>query len=96
MAQRANVEEMIEHFPIPTFGSPPSGWEQLSQIAGSGSLAVFAGYAASVGQPMLACIGGGSACVIWFLKPTARLLRRTFTERVARLTGTPVQPDDFS
>lgn len=25
MAQRANVEELIERFPVPTFGSPPSG-----------------------------------------------------------------------
>lgn len=96
MAQRANVEELIEQFPIPTFGSPPSGWEQLGQIAGSGSLAVFAGYAASIEQPMLACIGGGSAFVIWFLKPTARLVRRTFTERVGRWMGAEVRPEDLT
>lgn len=95
-AQRALIEDQIEQFPLPVFGSPPSGWETVAQSVGSGSAAIFAGYSVTIGQPVIAIIGGVAAFLIWFFKPLAKAARRNFTERAVGWFGGTTEPDDFS
>lgn len=96
LAQRALLEEQIEQFPIPTFGSPPNGWGNLVQIVTSGSCAVYSVDAAWSDQPVMACVGGGVAFAIWFLKPSIRVAQRSWTEKVGRWLRTDVKPEDYT
>lgn len=95
MAQRALIEQQIEGFPVPTFGSPPGGWSKVAQLVTSGSCAVYAVDAAWSNQPILACVGGGVAFAIWFLKPSIKVAQRSWTEKVGRWLGTEVKPEDY-
>jgi hypothetical protein len=72
MAQRAIVEDLIERFPVPIFGSPPNNWATVGQIAGQSSCAIFTGYATWTDRPILVLIGGGTSLLIWFAKPSAK------------------------
>lgn len=94
MEQRRIVEELMERFPVPIFGSPPNAWTALTQLAGTGSCAAFAGYAAWSDQPVLAVIGGGTSLVMWFAKPSAKVVRRSMAERLALKLGTDFRSED--
>lgn len=95
MAQRALIEDQIEQFPIPTFGSPPSEWIKVGRLTGSGVCALFSAHAAWTEQPVLAGISGVGLFVIWFVTPAMKVLQRSFTERVGRWAGTEVKPEDY-
>lgn len=96
MAQRSLLEEQLEQFPVPTFGSPPSGWGKVVQIVTSGSCAIYSVDAAWSDQPVMACVGGGVAFAIWFLKPSIKVAQRSWTEKVGRWLGTEVKPEDYT
>jgi len=95
MAQRALVEEQVEQFPIPIFGSPPSAWKPVARIVGGGTCALYVANAEWSVNPILVGVGGGVAFTIWFFKPSIKVVLRSWTEKVGRVLRTEVKPEDY-
>lgn len=94
MAQRSIVEDVIERFPVPVFGSPPSDFSSIGQMIGTAPCTVLTGIGAWNQSPVLVSVGLGTTLVICFLKPSAQVLRRSMGERFARKLGTEYRGED--
>jgi hypothetical protein len=89
------TEFLLFSFPLPAFGSPPSGWQSLAAKVGGTSYAVLMlGTEGTTQQPVLVLLEGTAATIIWFVWPAIRVARRALAERVAKALKTELTDTD--
>lgn len=94
-ADHMRLEATLEIFPIPTFGSPPSGWESITaKVRGSGFVALMGGTFAATDRPVMVLYEAAAVTVIWFVRPSARVARRALAARIAKSLGAELRPED--
>jgi len=94
VAQRDIIEGILEQFPVPTFGSPPSDISTVTQLIQGSPFVAAVGYGVWSQSPGLVILSAGTGLVVWFARPTANVLRRSVAERVARKVGTAYRSED--
>lgn len=74
------LAEAVYALRVPTLGSPPEGWKGLGSIltGSNGAFAIFAGFDATTGRPILAVLTGATGFVVWFAAPYVQTVRDHF------------------
>jgi hypothetical protein len=93
-AQRDIIEGILEEFPVPTFGSPPSDLSTITQLLQGSPFIAAVGYGVWSESPGFVVLSAGTAMVVWFARPAANVLRRSVAERLARKLRTSYRPED--
>lgn len=94
VAQREIIEGILEQFPVPIFGSPPSDLSTITQLVQGSPFVGAVGYGIWSQSPGLVILSAGTGLVLWFARPAANVLRQSVAERVARKVGTVYRPED--
>lgn len=94
VAQIQILDDILNEFPVPKFGSPPGAFESLATLATQSPFVAAFGYAAWTDRPVIAVLAGTTAVVIWITKPSMNVLRRSMAERLAAKLGTTTSETD--
>jgi hypothetical protein len=96
---RLELTQAVLDFPLPVYGSPPSMWETLaSKWMDRGTTPSILGFVGAHAmyndRPVLAVITWAAAYVVYMLKPTASILRRSLAARTAEALKVDVRRED--
>ena len=80
---------------ISAYDSSPDRFDALAELAKHSPYMAVIGYSAYLDRPAVAVITTTTAAIVWLLRPSAAVLRRSMARELARKMDTRVRRDDL-